>query len=112
VKYTFTTKEKYDIVYFKYFTKYVYLSRIHNITNSGTWLYFYISVYVARLFTNGNFGIRSTGASEMVHTSVVSKCSVDGPIHFKFPITPIVGGVRGGPQVCKVLLGGPRTRNI
>jgi hypothetical protein len=56
------TKEKYDIVYFKYFTKYVYLSRIH-IINSGTWLYFCLSLHVARLFTNGNFGI--PGASEI-----------------------------------------------
>jgi hypothetical protein len=35
----------------------------------------------------------------------------NGLIRFKFPIAPIVGGVRG-PQVCKVLLGGPRNRNI
>jgi hypothetical protein len=34
----FWNKGKYDIVYFKYFTKYVYLFRIH-IINSGTWLY-------------------------------------------------------------------------
>jgi hypothetical protein len=49
------TKEKYDIAYFKYLTKYVYLSRIH-IINSGTWFYFYLSLYVAP-FTDGNFGI-------------------------------------------------------
>jgi hypothetical protein len=55
------TKVKYDIVYFKYFTKYVYLSRIH--INSGTWLYFYLSLYVARPFTNGN--LRIAGSSEI-----------------------------------------------
>jgi hypothetical protein len=47
-------KEKYN-VYFKYVTKYVYLSRIH-IINSGTRLYFYLYLYVAGPFTNGNFG--------------------------------------------------------
>jgi hypothetical protein len=55
-------KGKYDIVYFKYFTKYVCLPPIR-IINSGTWLYFYLSLYVARPFTNGNFGI--TGARDI-----------------------------------------------
>jgi hypothetical protein len=80
-------KGKIRTAYFKYFTKYVYLSRIH-IVNSCTWLYFYLSLYVARSFTNGNFGI--TGASEMVPTPFVSISSVDRPIRFKFPIAPIV----------------------
>jgi hypothetical protein len=69
----------------------------------------YLSLYIARPFTNGNFGI--TGTSKMVRTPFVSKSSVDVPIRFKFPIAPIVGGVRG-PRVYKVLLGGPRNRNI
>jgi hypothetical protein len=95
-------------VYLKYFTKYVYLPRIH-IINSGTWLYFYLSLYVARPFTNGNFG--TTGASDIVPAPFVSKYNADGPIRLKFPVAPILGGVKG-PRVCKVLLGGPRTRNI
>jgi hypothetical protein len=74
------TKAKYDIVYFKYFLKYVYLSRIH-IINTGECLYFYISLYVARPFTNPNFGI--TGTSEMVPTSFVSKSSADGCVEIE-----------------------------
>jgi hypothetical protein len=91
------TKEKYD-VYFKYFTKYFYLSRIH-IINSGTWLCFHLSLYVARPFTNGNFGI--AGASEIF---ALNLCLI---LICKQVYT--CGGVRG-PRVCKVL-GGPRTRN-
>jgi hypothetical protein len=54
------------------------------------------------------------GTSELLGPATwlfVSKSSLDGPIRFKFSIASIVGGVRG-PRVCKVLLGGPRTRNI
>jgi hypothetical protein len=47
----------------------------------------------------------------MVPTPFISKSSVNGYISFKFPIAPVVGGVRG-PRVCKVLLGGPRNQNI
>jgi hypothetical protein len=52
----------------------MFMSRIY-IINGGTWLYFYLSLYVARSFTNANFGI--TGTSEMVSTSFVSKSSED-----------------------------------
>jgi hypothetical protein len=95
----FGTKEKYDIVYFKYCTKYVYLSRIR--INSGTWIYFYLYLYVARPFTYGNFGI--TGASEIFALDLCLMFDANKYIH--------VGGVRG-PQLCEVLLGGPRTQNI
>jgi hypothetical protein len=53
----------------------MFMPRIH-IINSGTWLYFYLSLHVARPFTNANFGI--PGASEMVPMTIVSKSSVDG----------------------------------
>lgn len=95
----YVSKDKYD-KHFKNFTKYIYLSWIH-IINCGTWFYFNLSLYVAQPFTNGTFEI--TRASKMVPTPLGSKSSVDGPIHFKFPIAPIVGEGGGGKGFSSVL---------
>jgi hypothetical protein len=77
-----------------------FMSRIH-IINSGTWLYFSLPLYVARSFTNANFGI--TGASEIF---ALDLCLM-------LICKQVYTCWRGkGPRMCRVLLGGPRTRNI